>query len=199
MSVVAVVRDARPEEASALEALHRRASAVWEEYGAQLAAHPDAITPPHEAIAEGRVRVAVDASGRRLGFSVVLPLEQGDASSTTCSSSLTGCAWGSAERWFTTSRRVRPLRGPSSVEVTANPNSLGFYSRLRFEVTGEASTGRTCSPHDAGNPVRDGGGWARAQPPPSIRGSEGAVPGTRGHVDLRGEPAGTSCTATVSA
>jgi hypothetical protein len=32
---------------------------MWEEYRAQLADHPDAIAPPHQAIAEGRVRVAV--------------------------------------------------------------------------------------------------------------------------------------------
>jgi GNAT superfamily N-acetyltransferase len=75
--VVQLIRGARPGEASALEALQRRASDVWEEYRAQLAAHPDAIEPPHGAIAEGRVRVAVDGSGRRLGFSVVLPVGGG--------------------------------------------------------------------------------------------------------------------------
>lgn len=74
MSVVALIRDAVPDEALALEALQRRASDVWEEYRAQLAAHPDAITPPHDAIAVGRVRVAADAAGRRLGFSTVLPV-----------------------------------------------------------------------------------------------------------------------------
>jgi len=74
MSIVALIRDARADEAFALEALQRRASDVWEEYRAQLAAHPDAITPPHQAIAEGRVRVAVDAAGRHLGFSTALPV-----------------------------------------------------------------------------------------------------------------------------
>src|SRR5215471_5659041 len=71
------VRDARPDEAFALEALHRRSSDVWEEYRAQLAAHPDAIEAPHQAVAEGRVRVAVDASQHPLGFSVVLPVANG--------------------------------------------------------------------------------------------------------------------------
>src|SRR6266516_1552406 len=65
MSIVALIRDARADEAFALDALQRRASDVWEEYRAQLAAHPGAITPPHQAIAERRVRVAVDAAGRR--------------------------------------------------------------------------------------------------------------------------------------
>ena len=50
---------------------------MWEEYRAQLAANPDAIEPPHQAIADRRLRVAVDAVGRRLGFSVVLPIADG--------------------------------------------------------------------------------------------------------------------------
>jgi hypothetical protein len=65
----------RRTEAYGLEALQRRASNVWEAYRSQLAAHPDAISPPHRAIAEGRVRVAVDETDRRLGFSVVLPVQ----------------------------------------------------------------------------------------------------------------------------
>ena len=60
VAALELIRDARPDEASALEALQRRSSDVWEEYRAQLAANPDAIEPPHQAIADGRVRVAVD-------------------------------------------------------------------------------------------------------------------------------------------
>jgi hypothetical protein len=71
MTVVELIRNAQPDEAPALEALHCRASDVWEEHRAQLAAHPDEIGSPHQAIADGRVRVAVDEAGRPLGFSVV--------------------------------------------------------------------------------------------------------------------------------
>ena len=77
VAVVELIRDAWPDEASALATLQRRSSDVWEEYRAQLAANPDAIEPPHQAIADRRVRVAVDAVGRRLGFSVVLPITGG--------------------------------------------------------------------------------------------------------------------------
>src|SRR4051794_1393703 len=66
------IRSARIEEAADLEALQRRASDVWAEYREQLAAHPEAIEVPIDAIHDGRVRVAVDASDRPLGFSVVL-------------------------------------------------------------------------------------------------------------------------------
>ncbi len=66
MAVVESIRDARPDEASALEALQRRASDVWEEDRAQLAAHPDAIEPIHRAIVLYRLRRSPDASGRLL-------------------------------------------------------------------------------------------------------------------------------------
>jgi GNAT superfamily N-acetyltransferase len=77
MLASADIRDAQPGEGPALEALQRRASDVWEQYRAALAAHPDAIALPPDAVAEGRVRVAVDPAGRRLGFSVVLAPSDG--------------------------------------------------------------------------------------------------------------------------
>ena len=77
MTLLVLIRDARPDEAHALAELQRRASDVWEEYRAQLAANPDAITPPCRAIAEGRVRVACDFARGRLGFSTTLPIEEG--------------------------------------------------------------------------------------------------------------------------
>jgi GNAT superfamily N-acetyltransferase len=123
VAVVESIRDARPDEASTLEALQRRSSDVWEEYRAQLAANPDAIESPDRAIADGRVRVAVDASGRLLGFSVVLPIRDG--------------------RCELDDLFVEPDSrgaGASHVDVIANPNALGFYERLGFEATGQAST-----------------------------------------------------------
>jgi GNAT superfamily N-acetyltransferase len=138
--MVASIRDARPHEAFALEALQRRSSAVWEQYRAQLAANPDAIEPPHGAIAEGRVRVATDPSGRPLGFSVVLPF--------------------SARRWELDDLFVEPdsmrsgvgrllvadvaaratAAGATHIDVIANPNALGFYEKVGFQISGQAST-----------------------------------------------------------
>jgi GNAT superfamily N-acetyltransferase len=71
MTAIAEIRCAGPHERHSLNELHRRASFVWEEDRAALEAHPDALGVALEAIAERRVRVAVDASGRPLGFSVV--------------------------------------------------------------------------------------------------------------------------------
>jgi len=134
------IRDALPDEASALESLQRRASDVWAEYRDQLAAHRDAITPPHQAIAEGRVRVAVDASGHRLGFSVVLPVENGRCELDDLFVEPDWMRQGVGRMLVDDVRTRAGAAGASFVDVTANPNALGFYARLGFEVTGQAST-----------------------------------------------------------
>jgi len=71
------IRDAGTTEASALEALQRRSSDIWEEYREQLAAHPDAIELPRAFIDHGWIRVAVDAADTPIGFSVVIPSDGG--------------------------------------------------------------------------------------------------------------------------
>lgn len=134
------IRDARPDEAFALEALQRRASDVWEEYRAQLAAHPDAIAPPHQAIADGRVRVAVDASGRCLGFSVVLPVEDGRCELDDLFVEPGSMRLGIGRMLVDDLATRAAAGGARYVDVIANPNALQFYERLGFEVTGRAST-----------------------------------------------------------
>src|SRR5438045_3740347 len=140
MSIVALIRDARADEALALEALQRRASDVWEEYRAQLAAHPDAIAPPHQAIADGRVRVAVDASDHPLGFSGVLPVEDGRCELDDLFVEPDWMRLGVGRKLVDDVAMRAAAAGASHVDVIANPNALGFYSRLGFEITGEAST-----------------------------------------------------------
>ena len=138
--LVASIRDARPDEARALEALQRRSSDVWDEYRAQLAANPDAIEPPHRAIAEGCVRVAVAASGRRLGFSVVLPVtdERCELDELFVEPDAMGLGVG---RLLVDDAAARAADGGARyLEVIANPNALGFYERLGFEINGQAST-----------------------------------------------------------
>ena len=140
MGPVASIRDARPGEASALETLQRRSSDVWDEYRAQLAANPDAIEAPHRAIAEGRVRVAVDAFGRRLGFSVVLPVtgDRCELDDLFVEPDAMGLGVG---RLLVDDVATRAAAaGASRVDVIANPNATGFYERLGFEITGRAST-----------------------------------------------------------
>lgn len=140
MPAVPLIRDAQPDEAYALESLQRRASDVWAEYRALLAAHPDAIAPPHRAIEEGRVRVAVDVSGLLLGFSVVLPVEHGrcELDDLFVEPDWMRCGIG---RMLVRDLATRAAAaGASYVDVIANPNALGFYARLGFEITGQTST-----------------------------------------------------------
>ena len=140
VAVVDAIRDARPEEAPALAALQRRSADVWEEYRAQLAANPDAIEPPHRAIADGRVRVAADASGRLLGFSVVLPIRDGRCELDDLFVEPEWMRRGVGRLLVADLTARAPAAGASHVDVIANPNALAFYERLGFETTGQAST-----------------------------------------------------------
>lgn len=138
--MLASIRAARPDEASALAALQRRSSDVWEEYRAQLAANPDAIEPPHRAIADGRARVAVDAFGRRLGFSVVLPISGGRCELDDLFVEPDSMGLGVGRLLVDDVVTRAAAASASHVDVIANPNAVGFYERLGFEITGQAST-----------------------------------------------------------
>jgi ribosomal protein S18 acetylase RimI-like enzyme len=140
MAVVALIRDARPDEAFALEALQRRSSDVWEEYRAPLAANPHAIEPPHQAIAEARVRVAVDATGRRVGFSVVHPVKDGRCELDDLFVEPDSMRLGVGRRLVDDVADRAAAAGAHYLDVIANPNALGFYERLGFVIIGEAST-----------------------------------------------------------
>lgn len=140
VAVVDAIRDARPDEAPALAALQRRSADVWDEYRAQLAANPDAIEPPHRAIADGRVRVAADASGRLLGFSVVLPIREGRCELDDLFVEPEWMRRGVGRLLVADLTARAAAAGASHVDVIANPNALAFYERLGFETTGQAST-----------------------------------------------------------
>jgi GNAT superfamily N-acetyltransferase len=139
-STVHRIRDARPDEAAALASLQRRASDVWEEYRADLAANPGVIQPPHQAIAEGRVRVAVAGSGRRLGFSVALAAEGGrvELDDLFVEPDAMGRGVGRLLVADVVSRAA--AAEATCIDVTANPNAAGFYERVGFRVTGDVPT-----------------------------------------------------------
>ncbi len=134
------IRDAQPDEALALEALHRRSSDYWDEDRARLAAHPDAIEPPRQAIAEGRVRIAVDVAGRRLGFSVILPIEDGSCELDDLFVEPDSMGLGIGRLLVEDVATRAAAAGAIRVNVIANPRAVGFYQRLGFQITGEAST-----------------------------------------------------------
>ena len=140
MGSAELIRDAQPDEAAALEALHRRSSDVWEEDRAHLAAHPDAIESPYEAIVEGRVRVAIDGAGRRLGFSVVIPVGDGTWELDDLFVEPDSMGFGVGRMLVEDVAARATAAGAKWVNVIANPRAVGFYERLGFRITGEAAT-----------------------------------------------------------
>jgi GNAT superfamily N-acetyltransferase len=133
------LRRARSGEREDLEGLQRRASLVWEDYRADLLAHPDAIELPAAQIEDGCVFVA-EQGGRTLGFGVVLPREDGEAE-------LDGLfvepdSWGSGvgRSLIGEAARLGLSRGSRWLCVIANPRARGFYEACGFELTGETST-----------------------------------------------------------
>ncbi len=133
------IRDARPAEASTLEALQRRSSDVWPLYREQLAANPDAIELPRTFIDRRWVRVAVAEDDSPVGFSVVIP------GARTCHE-LDGLFVDPAQmrrgvgRALVEDAAARACRdGASALEVTAGP-AEGFYAKLGFTVISGAET-----------------------------------------------------------
>jgi uncharacterized protein (UPF0264 family)/GNAT superfamily N-acetyltransferase len=134
----AEIRDALPAERAALEALQLRASLVWEEYREQITANPGVIEVPADAIADGRVRVALGDDGAPAGFSLVTELTGG------------ACE---LDGLFVDPQRMRQGLGRALVadviaraqdatrlDVVANPRAAGFYERLGFRHMGEVPT-----------------------------------------------------------
>jgi GNAT superfamily N-acetyltransferase len=138
---VDVIRDATPDEARALEDLQRRSSLVWEEYRAQLLAHPDAISLPVSVIRDGAVRVACGAD-RVLGFSVTVPSGDGDGPDELDGLFVEPDAMrGGVGRALIADVVARSgRRGVSAIEVTANPRALDFYRKVGFRDRGPVPT-----------------------------------------------------------
>ena len=139
-SSIEAIRFARAEERDDLEALQRRASLVWESDRAQLLAHPDAIELPADQIDGECVRVAIAADGRVLGFSAVLGPDNG-------TSELDGLfvdpeVWGGGvgRALVEDAAALSRIRHAMALEVTANPNALGFYVRTGFVEIGMTTT-----------------------------------------------------------
>ena len=139
MSRVERIADAAESDAPVLEDLQLRSSSVWEEYREQLAAHPDAIELPMDAVRDGRVRVAYGDS-RILGFSVVLTGQDGhcelDGLFVEPDVMRGGVGRALMADVIATARR----EGAVAIDVTANPRAYGFYEKLGFTYGAPAET-----------------------------------------------------------
>lgn len=139
MVAVVQIRQATVGEASALEALQRRSSDVWEDYRDQLAANPDAIELPETFIDNGWVQVAVDDDGTPIAFSVVLPsddrVHELDGLFVEPGQMLRGVGRALVED----AAARASSEGALCLEVTAGP-AQGFYERVGFRLVGTAQT-----------------------------------------------------------
>lgn len=133
------IRFGLPEERIDLEELQRRASLIWEEYRADLLAHPDAIQLPLSQLQENRVRVA-ELGLRRVGFSVVIPKSAGvsELDGLFVEPDIWGAGIGRA--LIMDAVRLAQAQGAKAIDVIANPRAEGFYEKLGFRVTGSAQT-----------------------------------------------------------
>jgi GNAT superfamily N-acetyltransferase len=136
MTEVAQIRSATAGERGALGELHRRSSYVWEGDRADLDAYPDALGVAGEAIAAGRVRVAVDAGGALLGFSVVAEGPDGDCELDDLFVEPRLMRRGIG-RALVEDAAARALRaGSAAMTVIAHPRNFAFYESVGF-VGGE--------------------------------------------------------------
>ncbi len=133
-TAVARIRDARPAERAALQALQARAAAVWEEDRAVLEAHPDAIVVPADAIAERRLRVAVDDEDRLLGFSLVLPVVVGERELDGLFVEPDAMGRGVGRLLVTDVVQRAQADGADRLFVVSGRGARGFYERLGFRL-----------------------------------------------------------------
>jgi len=136
MTEITQIRTATAAEREALSELHRRSSYVWEGDRADLDAHPDALGVAAEAIAAGRVRVAVGTGGALLGFSVVADGPDGvcELDDLFVEPRLMRQGIGRALVEDAAARAVRA--GSAVMTVVAHPRNFAFYESVGF-VRGE--------------------------------------------------------------
>ena len=133
------IRNAKANEAPALEALQHRSSDVWKAYREQLAANPDAIELPERFVTERWVRVAVDLEDRPLGFSVVIPTTRHVHELDGLFVEPDQMSRGVGRALITDAADRARAQGADALEVTAGP-AQGFYERVGFDLIGVAQT-----------------------------------------------------------
>lgn len=135
-----LIRDGEPHEAETLEELQRRAAMASGDYRDRLAAHPEAVELPPDAILEHRVRVTRQPDGRIAGFSVVLAVAKSSCELDGLFVEPDLWGRGTGRRLVADVAQRARAQGAAGVEVTADPRSVGFYARLGFNLAGSVPT-----------------------------------------------------------
>ncbi|HEY2145603.1 MAG TPA: GNAT family N-acetyltransferase [Steroidobacteraceae bacterium] len=134
-----IIRPAIPSEREALEALQRRASLANEGDREALERHPDAIDLPLAQIAAGAVFVA-EESGTLVGFSAILPREDGDAELDALFVEPSIQRRGVGRLLVEHSAKAARVAGSGALHVVGNPHAKQFYLACGFDIVGVFET-----------------------------------------------------------
>ena len=134
-----IIRPAILSEQKALEALQLRASLKNPGDREALLANPDAIELPLEQIAAGRVFVA-ELDGAIIGFSAVLPREDGDTELDALFVDPAFWRQGVGHLLIEHCAGVARGRGSAALCVVGNPHAGKFYLACGFRMIGTVAT-----------------------------------------------------------
>jgi GNAT superfamily N-acetyltransferase len=134
-----VIRGARSQERHALEDLQLRASTHWPTYRVHLAAHPGVVAIPPAQIDDGLVRVA-ERGGEVAGFAVLLRPVAGACELDGLFVEPSHMRGGVGRLLVEDAARIAAAQGAEWIDVTANPDAVGFYERVGFSGDDEVAT-----------------------------------------------------------
>jgi GNAT superfamily N-acetyltransferase len=133
-----LIRDASPDDMTALRDVFRRSSLSNEGDRPNLLAHPEVLELADRAVREGRTRAAV-ADGTVVGFATWL----GAGDAIEIEDLFVDPGWmkqGIGRTLVLDLIAIARGRGSGRVEVTANPHALAFYAKVGFVVFREDTT-----------------------------------------------------------
>jgi GNAT superfamily N-acetyltransferase len=134
-----VIRNARPDERSILEALQWRASLANAGDRPALLANADAIVLPDGQIAAGHVFVA-ERGGDLVGFAAVLPRDDRDTELDALFVEPAAWRQGIGQALVAHCAEIARTRGSSALHVLGNPHAERFYVACGFRILGTEPT-----------------------------------------------------------
>lgn len=133
------IRTARPGESDLLRELHRRASYIWAEDRPDLDANPDLFGADSRSLDAGRVRVAVDDTGKLLGFASWRPTG-GEAELDDLFVEPDAMRRGIGSALVVDAAQAAARAGLTRLFVVGHSRTLSFYKRVGFVEIGRATT-----------------------------------------------------------
>ncbi len=123
----------------AVREVFRRASLSNAGDRAALLTHPEVLRWPGESIDEGRTQVAIGDDGTIVGFATTLQID-GGLELEDLFVEPRRMRHGVARRLVQDTLGLARTLGVASVQVTANPHAMAFYTAVGFVPDGTAQT-----------------------------------------------------------